>query len=195
MPKIVDSEAQRRVIRRAARSVFSRRGVKAAGLAHVARLAGIARASIYHYYPDKASLVRDLVRELLAEEESFFAAALRNAEGSALQRIEHLAGELTQLFADWARLGKMLMELWSTAAGMFRPFFRRIRRDLAELIAEGQVSGEIDRDLDPEVAAAAVIALIDGMLLQKMVDAGALQDGTAVREVLVRCARKMLRAS
>jgi AcrR family transcriptional regulator len=193
MPKIVDSQAQRRVIRRAARRVFSRRGVRGAGLVHVARLAGMARASIYHYYPDKASLVRDLVRELLREEEILFATALRDAKGNPLQRIERLAGELTELFADWAALGKMLVELWSTAAAMFKPFFRRIRRDLAELIVEGQSSGEIERELDPDAAAAAVIALIDGMLLQRMLEGAAFQEEAAIRHVLTGSVRKILR--
>ena len=71
MPKIVDARAQRGEIRRAARRVFSRRGVAGTGLAHVAEAAGMGRSSLYHYYADKASLLRDLVRDLLAEVESF----------------------------------------------------------------------------------------------------------------------------
>lgn len=64
MPKIVDRELQRQDIRRAARRAFARRGVETVGLVHVARTAGIGRASIYHYYQDKAALVRDLVSRL-----------------------------------------------------------------------------------------------------------------------------------
>ena len=69
MPKVVDTAVQRREIRRAARRVFARRGVASTGLTHVAEAAGMGRSSLYHYYADKASLVRDLTRELLAEEE------------------------------------------------------------------------------------------------------------------------------
>src|SRR6516162_9145053 len=153
MPKIVDRDLQRQTIRRAARRVFSRRGVEAVGLVHVARAAGIGRASIYHYYPDKASLVRDLVRDLLAEEERFFSDALDRSQGNPLERIENLAGKLTELFAEWASLGKMLLDLWATSGPMFKPFFRRIRRDLAQLIAEGQRACEIDGTVEaPEAA-------------------------------------------
>ncbi|MGH7924688.1 MAG: TetR/AcrR family transcriptional regulator [Candidatus Binatus sp.] len=193
MPKIVDRERQRKTIRTAARRVFARRGVEAAGLVHVARAAGIGRASIYHYYRDKASLVRDLVRDLLAEEESLFADALRNSKGSPLERIENLAGTLTELFAEWAALGKMLFDLWASSGAMFKPFFRRIRRDLAGLIVEGQRTGEIDRSLKAEDAATAVIAIIDGLLLQMIVDRAPFDDAAAIRRVLVRSVRRILR--
>lgn len=193
MPKIINRELQRKTIRTAARRVFARRGVEAAGLVHVAKVAGIGRASIYHYYRDKASLVRDLVRDLLAEEESFFTGALRNSKGSPLERIEDLAGKLTELFAEWASLGRMLFELWATSGAMFKPFFRRIRSALAELIAAGQRSGEIERSLNPKDAATAVIALIDGMLLQIMVDAAAFDDTAAMRRFLIRSVRRILR--
>lgn len=103
---------------------------------HVASAAGIGRASIYHYYPNKASLVRDLVRDLLTEEERFFCEALHRSQGSPLERIEKLAGKLTELFAEWASLGKMLLDPWATSGPMFKPFFRRIRHDLAQLIAD-----------------------------------------------------------
>jgi AcrR family transcriptional regulator len=180
------------LIRRAARRAFARRGVEKAGLVHVAKLAGVGRATLYHYYADKASLVRDLVRELLAEEEKLVAAALKSQQGSPLRRIEGLAGELAGLFGEWASLGRMLFDLWSTTGALFRPFFRKIRDDLAELISEGQRHGEIDRKLNPRQAATAVIGLIDGMLLQAMVDGAAFDDPAATRRLVVTAVRKIL---
>jgi len=193
MPKIVDRDLQRQTIRRAARRVFSRRGVEAVGLVHVARAAGIGRASIYHYYPDKASLVRDLVRDLLAEEEHFFSDALHGSEGSPLERVESLAGKLTELFTEWASLGKMLLDLWAISGAMFKPFFRRIRRDLAELITDGQRAGEIDGSMEAREAATAVIAIIDGMLLQMIVDPAAFGETAQTRRLLVHSVRRILK--
>jgi AcrR family transcriptional regulator len=191
MPKLVDAVAQRKIICKAARRVFARRGVESAGLIHVAKLAGVGRATLYHYYPNKSSLVRDLVRELLSEEETL-AAALRSDQDSPLRRIENFASELTELFGEWTSLSRMLFDLWSRTAAMFRPFFRRMRRHLAELIAEGQHSGEIDRQLEPDTTAAAVIALIDGLLLQRMLDADAFPEPSALGAHVVRAVRKML---
>jgi AcrR family transcriptional regulator len=194
MPKIVDRKLQRETIRKAARRAFARRGIEAVGLVHVARAAGIGRASIYHYYPDKASLVRDLVRDLLAEEERLFSEALHEGNGSPIERIQTLAARLTELFAEWASLGKMLLDLWGSSGAMFKPFFRRIRRDLSELIAEGQRAGEIEPTFEPAEAATAVIAIIDGMLLQLIVDPKVFGGQPQTSHLLVLGVRRILQA-
>jgi AcrR family transcriptional regulator len=192
MPKIVDPAEQRSAIRRAARRVFSRRGVAGIGLAHVAREADMGRSTIYHYYRDKTALTRDLVRELLAEEEALFSAAARGL-GTPIERLERLTVALTGLFEGWASLGRMLLDLQLRDAALFRPFFRRIRRDLASLIAEGQRDGEIDRALDPAITSAAVIGAVDGLLLQYLVDRRAIADPSALGETLLRIFGKAVR--
>jgi AcrR family transcriptional regulator len=169
MPKIVDVTAERRRIRRAARRVFARRDPGNTGLAHVARAAGVGRATLYHYYPDKTSLLRDLARELLVEEERAFEKAL-HGPGSPIERIAGLAAALTEAFEQWAAVGRMLLELWFRDAKRSRPFFRRLRGSVARLVAEGQARREIAPELEPEIAAAMVIGLIDGVLLQRLVD-------------------------
>jgi AcrR family transcriptional regulator len=191
MPKIVDVAEQREHIRRAARRVFARRDPGSTGLAHVAAAAGIGRATLYHYYPDRAGLLRDLARELLAEEERLFESALRGT-GSPLRRIEALAGGLTDAFEQWASVGRMLLDLWFRDAKRSRAFFRRLRRRLAQLIAEGQACGEIDRGLDADVSAGMVIALIDGMLLQHWVDPAAFTGHGALHAALADGVRRML---
>jgi AcrR family transcriptional regulator len=192
VPKVVDAQAQRRQIRRAAQHVFSRRGVSGTGLTHVAEAVGMGRSSLYHYYPDKRSLVRDLVRDLLADEEELFRAAAE-APGRPLERIEALMTSLLALFEDWTSLGRLLSELRLRDASLFRPFFRRVRRILARLVVEGQGAGEIDARLEPELVAATLIGAIDGLLVQHAVDAGAFRDRDALRETVILSVRKALR--
>jgi TetR/AcrR family transcriptional regulator, repressor for uid operon len=192
MPKIVDALERRRHIRQAARRVFAGRPPDSTGLTHVAKVAGIGRATLYHYYPDKASLLRDLARDLLAEEERAFASA-RRGDGSPLDRIACLAAGLTDVFEQWSAVGRMLLDVWFRDARRSRPFFRHIRRDLARLVAEGQDRGEIVREVDPEVAAGMVIGLIDGMLLQHFVDPAVFgRRRDAVRTAMAEGVRRML---
>jgi AcrR family transcriptional regulator len=191
MPKLVDPVVQRREIRTAARRVFSRRGVAGTGLSHVAKAAGMGRSSLYHYYPDKASLTRDLLREVMSEEEAFFATAVRG-EGTPLERAERLARVLGDMFEPWAAVGHMLFDLRLRDARGFRPFFRRIRDHLARLIAEGQRLGEMDRHIDPSLGAATLIGTVDGLLLQHLVDPRAFSDPQALGDALVLAVRKLL---
>lgn len=191
MPRVVDADLQRAEIRRAARRAFARRGLAGTGLVHVAEELGVARSGLYHYYPDKAALVRDLARDLLREEEAMFAAALAGT-GPVLPRIERLLRELPAGFAAWSPFARMIFDLWSRDARAFRPFFRRLRRDLTALIEQGQRAGEIRSALAPELAAATVIGAIDGLLLQHLVDPGWLSDPEVLGDELAALVRRAL---
>jgi AcrR family transcriptional regulator len=192
MPKLVDPAEQRREIRGAARRVFARRGVAGTGLTHVAEAAGMGRSSLYHYYPDKSALLRDLLREVMSEEESFFGAVV-GGEGTPLERAERLARALAGLFEKWSAVARMLFDLRLRETRGFRPFFRRIRGHLASLIAEGQRRGEIDPRLDPSLGAATLIGTVDGLLLQHLVDPRAFSDPQALEDALALAVRKLLR--
>jgi AcrR family transcriptional regulator len=188
MPKQVDAERQRREIRRVARQVFSRRGVGGTGLVHVAKAAGMGRSSLYHYYRDKKTLLRDLLAEALASEEALFAEML-GGSGSALERIERLHDALLATFEEWSRVGRTLVDLRLRDAPGFRSFLRRIRKRLRDAIAEGQHTGEIDASLDADLCAALLIGAVDGLLFQRLVDERAFPEPAALR----RCFRTTLR--
>ena len=190
MPKLVDAAAQRREICEAARRVFARSGVAGTGLAHVAEAAGMGRSSLYHYYPDKTSLLRDLTQQVLDDELSVFVTMLRG-EGSPSERVEKLARLLVALFDHYAASFRMVFDLRLRDAERFRPFFRSVRREFAALIREGQASGEFDATLDPEPTAATLIGAIDGLLFQHFADEQAF-DLEGLSDAVVRVARKVL---
>ncbi len=192
MPKIVDVADQRRVIRRAAQSVFAQRGVRGTGLAHVAEAAGMGRSSLYHYYPDKESLVRDLLAELLAEEEAVFA-AVAHGEGSSVQRIERLIRALMGLLEPWSAIGRVVLELRASETRRFRGLFKRIRHHLTAAIADGQERREIDLSLAPSLTASTLIGAVEGVFLQYLVDPRAFPAPSGIADELVRSVHKMLR--
>ncbi|TDJ05786.1 MAG: TetR/AcrR family transcriptional regulator [Deltaproteobacteria bacterium] len=116
MPKIVAAAAQRRQIRLAARRVFARRGVARTGLAQVAERAGMGRSTLYHYYPDKAALVRDLARDLLQEEAELFNAACRAKAVRSSAASDSCTGSRGfsgpgPLWGDWSTTCKRSMQV------------------------------------------------------------------------------------
>jgi AcrR family transcriptional regulator len=193
LPKVVDEVAQRARIRGAARRVFAKRGLAKTGLVHVAAAAGLRRSSLYHYYPDKSALVRDLANDLLRAEEAMFRSALSEA-GDALERIERLCEQLIALFEERAALGRVLLELWATEPGRVRPVLRRVRRALSELLRLGQERGEIDASLDPEPTAVLLVALLDGLLVQVFVDPRTVRIDDELRRTFVGSVRRLLSA-
>ncbi len=193
MPKIVDAALQRRQICEAARRVFARRGVAGTGLAHVAEAAGMGRSSLYHYYPDKPTLLRDLAKQLLDDELAVFGAVLRG-DGAPGERVERLARGMVALFDEYAASFRMVFDLRLRDAGRFKLFFRRIREELAAVIVEGQERGEFDTALDPALAASTLIGAIDGLLFQHFADKRAFPQLDALGDELVRISRRGLAA-
>jgi len=190
MPKLIDATEQRRQIREAARAVFARQGLRGTGLAHVARAAGMGRSSLYHYYPDKDALLRDLVVETLADERALFRSCL-GGPGTSLDRVLRLVDALVALFDAWAVVGRLLLELRLDDVKPFRRFFREVRDELAGVLREGQATGELDASLDAELAAATLIGAVDGLLFQHFLDPRAVDPG-ALRQALRRTVEKVL---
>jgi AcrR family transcriptional regulator len=192
MPKVVDPDKQREEIRAAARRVFSAKGISGTGLAQVASAAGMGRSSLYHYYPDKDALVRDLARETLDREEAVFLEALE-WPGTALERIERLLLGMPEIFDAWGAIGSMLPDLRRLDQRRVRSFFRTIRKSLATLIEAGQKDDEFDPSLDPKLVSASLIGMIDGLLLQVLVDRRAFADEDSLRRTLAEIVRRALR--
>jgi len=191
MPKIVDADIQRDEIRAAARRVFAQRGVRGTGLTHVAEAAGMGRSSLYHYYPDKDALLADLVHEMLDRERALFRACLRRPE-PPLARLEALARACGALFPEWAAFGRMILDLRLEDARLLKSYLRGLRRDLAEVIAEGQDDGSLSPELGADACAAVLIGAIDGLLLQYFVDPRAFPKPAELAEALCVATRRIV---
>lgn len=191
MPRIVDEEEQRRRIRQAARRAFSRLGLEGTGLQHVAREAKLGRSSLYHYYPDKAALVRDLADELLDEETALFMQAFQSG-GGALDRIERLTTAIVELFDRSASTGRLMLQIWANDPDRFQSLLETLRGGLAQLVVEGQEHGDIDKKLRPESAATLVIALMDGVLVQGFIDPRLFEQKAQLGDALRSAVRRIL---
>jgi AcrR family transcriptional regulator len=194
MPKIVDIPAQRREILQAAKEVFARKGVEGTGMTHIADAAKMGRSSLYHYFKDKDNLVAALIQELMEQEVDQFRAALESGTESPLERIKELVGQQVDTFDEWCEMAGLTLDLWSRHQQKLRPFFRDLRTLLATLIEEGQEKGDIDRSLDADFTSASIIATIDGLLLQYVVDPDAFSDRELVRSALISAVTRQLQA-
>ncbi|MBJ19210.1 MAG: TetR/AcrR family transcriptional regulator [bacterium] len=191
MPKIVDADRQRDEIRNAARVVFAERGVRGTGLAHVAAAAGMGRSSLYHYYPDKDSLLGDLVKEMLDQELAMFRECLRSPE-PPIARLENLARACAALFPEWALFGRMILDLRLADVQFLKRTFRALRRELAAVLAEGQENGSFAAELNADVTASLLIGTIDGLLLQYFIDPRALPKPAEIADTLFLTTRRIV---
>jgi AcrR family transcriptional regulator len=85
----------------AALEVFGARGFEAARIEEVARLAGIAKGTVYLYFPDKEKLFQAVVRELIPRRLDLLLARLSGSPPVLLQAL------LSQIYANVVRNPKV----------------------------------------------------------------------------------------
>jgi TetR/AcrR family fatty acid metabolism transcriptional regulator len=159
----------------------------------VAEEAGMARSSLYHYYPSKESLLAELVPEMLEQEMLLFRSHL-TAEGEPVERLVALARASAAAIPQWSEFGRLILDLRLEDAKQLRGFFRDLRRETAAVIAEGQADGSIVAEPDAKAMASIWIGAIDGLLLQYFVDARDLPGRDALAEALAATTRRLLEA-
>ena len=174
-PKI--SRKRRQQILEAAVEVITERGVCGTRIADVADRGGTSAPLVLYYFESKDNL---LTEALAYAEDRFYLAIfseLTNLD-TASERLVRLI-ELTcghESVAEILREDVALwIELWSRAlrdgaAGRKRAALdNRWRRTIADIVREGQETGEF-ADIDPERFSMLLASLLDGMVLQHMLE-------------------------
>jgi AcrR family transcriptional regulator len=152
-----------------ARTLFIRQGYAATSMRQVAHKTGIAKATIYHHFPDK----RDIMGELLHEAQESMKGTLRelSAEDDPRARLEAAACTGLRFLSQSADLLQIarrevpgMRERLQTDVGRF---LHACERSIAEAIAEGRKSG-IFRDVDPAEAARVFMVMLQGSFTQAL---------------------------
>ena len=157
----------------AAAELIGERGFSETRIADVARRAGVSPALVIYYFSTKDELLTEALR---FSERSFYAdvAAQLDRLRTARERLEMLVrttcvpqgeGEIPGAWGLW-------FDLWAQA---FRhpevkkdriELDQRWRDTIAQVVRDGQVSGEIGRSVDADTFAITFSALLDGLSIQ-----------------------------
>jgi TetR/AcrR family transcriptional regulator, fatty acid metabolism regulator protein len=144
---------KRRLLLDAAVRVFARKGFHAARVGDVAEEAGVAYGLVYHYFRSKDELLETIFREswgrLVAALDS-----LASADKPAPERLRLIGAAILRTWRDDPSLVTVLVREIGRSPqlqeriGELRAVFTIIRR----VIDDGQASGELRSDLDPQLA-------------------------------------------
>jgi TetR/AcrR family fatty acid metabolism transcriptional regulator len=145
---------KRRVILRAAITVFAQHGYHTSRVADVAREAGVAYGLVYHYFQSKEDLLETIFRRTWS----------RMLE--AVQEVEQEDATAREQLASVARI---VLGAWQADPDLVRVLVREIARSpqlgnevdevehafaaLERIVARGQQRGELRVDVDPRLAA------------------------------------------
>jgi AcrR family transcriptional regulator len=158
---------RRPAILTAAAEVISERGVQNTRISDVAERAGTSAPGVLYWFPSKDAL---LAEALTFSDDRFYDSLTEELEG-----LNTATERLTRLVEQWPSDGDgetvLWMELWVRSlrdpklAATRERLDRRWREALAEVIREGQASGEFGGD-DADDLALLLGALMDGYAIQ-----------------------------
>jgi AcrR family transcriptional regulator len=176
--------ARREKILDAAWEAFGEQGYRGASLARIAERAGVSDAGLLHHFPSKQHLLLALLERRDAQDRARVDGAARASLRDALLQLSAenaAAPSMVQLFTVMAAES---IEHAHPGHEWFRGRYRRVRTALAERVAAAQEQGEIDAGLDAESTATQLIALLDGLQLQWLLDPDRVDMTATLRDFL-----------
>jgi AcrR family transcriptional regulator len=153
----------------AALRVFAARGYRQTRLEEIAESAGVTKGTIYHYFDSKEELLLQIVEQKHAHAFDRLEELLRAQSGPASAKIRLVARKGFNItnpeFRDATCL--FLQGIVQECPEVYRKWLVtgpvKLWKTIAQLVAEGQASGEFRPDADAEVAAR---MLTSGLMLQ-----------------------------
>lgn len=175
MPRVsaTHQHARRDQILAAAGSCFARHGFSATSMPDIASVAGLSVGALYRYFTSKEQLFLAVVAERVAIYNDTVFSALNNP-GPPLRRLAAALRGLQRLLrTQTPEDARLSLELWSRAhevpelAAWLRHARRRRVLAFRDVIDEAKLAGVVKPDVRPGDAAAALLALADGLVVQR----------------------------
>lgn len=169
-PYVAGREA-RRIILNAARDAFAERGFRGGVLRDVAERAGVSAGNIIHHFGSK----QGLLLALLEERDIGSNVHLHEPGGSFVDRLRDLVRRnaqdrsMVQLFAT---LAAESTDAEHPAHDFFRNRYTMVRDTVTTSVRTAQQQGALPEGLPAEQIAAGLIAVMDGLQTQWLLDPG-----------------------
>jgi AcrR family transcriptional regulator len=163
-------QARRQAIVDEALAVFSRTGFHSGSLREIAKRVGLTPAGLMHHFADKEELFAEVLRQRDAKVR---AAAGDPAEHTLIQQAERVVAYnqttrgLTSLYAI---VSAEATDSEHPSHEQFADRYRSTAQRAGDLLRAGQEAGEVRPDVDPELAARLISAVMDGIQLQWLLD-------------------------
>jgi AcrR family transcriptional regulator len=147
----------------AARTLIVGQGYTATSMRQIAEVAGIGKATIYHHFPDKESIVGAIIDGHVADLERFLAQVEVEADPRRRIRVAVESGidglvEVAEFLQIVRREVPGARERWQA---VFPAFFARYTALVAQAVERGIGEGDF-RAVDPQEAARVLMTMLQG---------------------------------
>jgi AcrR family transcriptional regulator len=166
-------ERTRAAILQAAVPLFASHGYRGAPLASVADAARLTQPGLLHHFPSKEHLLMAVLRQRDREAHRWMRDTWYDGGSAALRTlgdlVEHNATtpDLVQMFTVLVGEG---VSVDHPAHEFFVDRYARLRQRVKRTLEQGQDAGEFRSDMDTERVASLILAVIDGLQIQWLLD-------------------------
>ena len=176
----VRSEERRAEIVRAALEVIAERGYRGASLAAVAERVGLTQQGLMHHFPTKDALLVAVLQER-DQWDAVPGSRWRTDLLAALVEYNAMRPGIVQTFS--ALLGESVTE-GHPARTFFSERYTRVRASMAEML-RAEYGDRLPNGLTPERTAPLLVAVMDGLQYQWLLDPASVDMPGAVRDFLL----------
>lgn len=179
---------RRAEILRIAMETFAERGYQSASLAEIADRVGLTQAGVLHYFSSKASLLTGVLdlRDSTDIEE------LGNERPRGLAFLRHLVetarrnAEREGIVRLYTVLAAESVTAQHPAQDWFRGRYQGLHALVVEALDEAQDLGEVAADVDTATTARVIVATMDGLQLQWLLEPGSVDMAGATEVAITR---------
>ena len=177
MPKIVDKAFKRKEIAKIAMELFAQNGFDGTAIREITVRAGMGKGTFYDYFANKEELLGEVVHLMFLEWTELIISKLKEVK-DPLSQLETLLKEGAKLGDEFEQLMILYVDVWRRSVRKkgskkfnrrFQSFLLDSKTVVAEIIENAKTQGMIREEVDSNVIAIILIALVDGLCLHYMV--------------------------
>jgi len=189
-PRVVDKEAKRKQILQAALPVFARSGLTGFKMIDIAEAAGVGKGTLYEYFPSKTDLIVGCFGDMM-EDLGEFITAKAGTSDDPVEQVRTTIGSTFEYFAQNRVRIAVLFDFY--AMGIPRrdgkpaliemsPLYGEMIGQLGRIIQAGIDRGQF-RPVNADLAASAILALLDGLFFQIALEVVSFDEDELQRQV------------
>lgn len=192
-PKIIDKDKKKREILLAAMKVFAGRGVKNSRMVDIAQEAGIGKGTVYDYFRSRDEILVEafylIMGDLNSKMESLLSETdnpetkVRSIIHAAYDSLLQFPDDFMEIFVDFWSEGIRQRDSHGNLVIDLADVYANFRRQLSHVLNEGIEKGDF-RQMDTIAVSSTLMAIIDGLLLQLIVDRKAFNQTTIIDDAL-----------
>lgn len=176
--------ATRRQILDEAMTLFGEVGYRSASLREIAARCGISHPGLLHHFANKEALLG----AVLEHRDALDAERFPNERGSGTDRLQTLVdvvehnAQVPGIVELFAALSTEAVAPDHPAHGYFVRRYAKTRAALADSLEVTRAQGVLRDGVDPELAAAVIVAVMDGLQVQWLLDRASIDMARALRD-------------